>query len=269
MKVSRQGFYSYLRRGKSNLAIENEVLCEKIKESYENSKGLYGSPRIAEELNKKGIFTSKNRVARLMQKMKLQAKTYKRKKGNYRKISENLLKENLLNQNFKSNKKNEIWAGDITYIPLQNKYIYLASFLDICTRKVVGWHVSRKIDEELVLKAFRNSIVREKDLKGLIIHTDRGSQYTSKRYQNEVREIGAVSSMSRAGNPYDNALMESFYKTLKTELLINGSFETEEEAKNAIFEYIEIYYNRQRLHSSLGYLSPVEYEEKISYLNSV
>ena len=118
------------------------------------------------------------------------------------------------------------------------------------------------IDEELVLKAFRNSIVREKDLKGLIIHTDRGSQYTSRRYQNEVREIGAVSSMSRAGNPYDNALMESFYKTLKTELLINGSFETEEEAKNAIFEYIEIYYNRQRLHSSLGYLSPVEYEEK-------
>ena len=130
-------------------------------------------------------------------------------------------------------------------------------------------HVSGKIDEELVLKAFRNSIVREKDLKGLIIHTDRGSQYTSKRYQNEVREIGVVSSMSGAGNPYDNALMESFYKTLKTELLINGSFETEEEAKNAIFEYIEIYYNRQRLHSSLGYLSPVEYEEKISYLNSV
>ena len=125
------------------------------------------------------------------------------------------------------------------------------------------------IDEELVLKAFRNSVVREKDLKGLIIHTDRGSQYTSRRYQNEVREIGGVSSMSRAGNPYDNALMESFYKTLKTELLINGSFETEEEAKNAIFEYIEIYYNRQRLHSSLGYLSPVEYEEKISYLNSV
>ena len=118
------------------------------------------------------------------------------------------------------------------------------------------------IDEELVLKAFRNSVVREKDLKGLIIHTDRGSQYTSRRYQNEVREIGGVSSMSRAGNPYDNALMESFYKTLKTELLINGSFETEEEAKNAIFEYIEIYYNRQRLHSSLGYLSPVEYEEK-------
>ena len=123
-------------------------------------------------------------------------------------------------------------------------------------------HVSGKIDEELVLKAFRNSVVREKDLKGLIIHTDRGSQYTSRRYQNEVREIGGVSSMSRAGNPYDNALMESFYKTLKTELLINGSFETEEEAKNVIFEYIEIYYNRQRLHSSLGYLSPVEYEEK-------
>ena len=135
MEVSRQGFYSYLRRGKSQRVIENEVLSEKIKESYENSKGLYGSPRIAEELNKKGIFTSKNRVARLMQKMKLQAKTYKRKKGNYRKISENLLKENLLNQNFKSNKKNEIWVGDITYIPLQNKYIYLASFLDICTRK--------------------------------------------------------------------------------------------------------------------------------------
>ena len=179
------------------------------------------------------------------------------------------MKENLLNQNFKSNKKNEIWVGNITYIPLQNKYIYLASFLDICTRKVVGWHVSGKIDEELVLKALRNSIVREKDLKGLIIHTDRGSQYRSKRYQNEVREIGAVSSMSRAGNPYDNALMESFYKTLKTELLIDGSFEKDEEAKNAIFEYIEIYYNRQRLHSSLGYLSPVEYEEKISYLNSV
>ena len=105
-------------------------------------------------------------------------------------------------------------------------------------------------------------MLREKNLKGLIIHTDRGSQYTSKRYQNEVREIGGLSSMSRAGNPYDNALMETFYKTLKTELLINGSFETEEEAKNAIFEYIEIYYNRQRLHSSLGYLSPVEYEEK-------
>ena len=132
--------------------MENEVLSEKIKESYENSKGLYGSPRIAEELNKKGIFTSKNRVARLMQKMKLQAKTYKRKKGNYRKISENLLRGNLLNQNFKSNKKNEIWVGDNLYTITKQVY----RFLDLCIRKVVGWHVSGKIDEELVLKAFRN-----------------------------------------------------------------------------------------------------------------
>lgn len=261
LNVSRKGYYQYIR--KSNRTLENEVLIEKIKDLYYQNKGVYGSPRIAIALNNIDIFTSKNRVARHMRNMNLQAKTYKRKRNSYRRIEKSLISDNLINQCFVTKSKNQVWLGDITYIPVVNKNIYLASFIDVFTRKIVGWTISNRINEQLVISAFEKAIVNEKPSIGLIVHTDRGSQYTSKNYQALLLKYGAISSMSRPGNPFDNALMESFYKSLKSELLINGKFENTQKAKNAVFEYIEMFYNTKRLHSSLGYMSPIEFENKI------
>lgn len=262
MQVSRQGYYQYLKRGKSSRTIENDVLLDKIKQVYYDNKGLYGSPRIAITLNYNGIFVSKNRVARHMKKINLQARTYKKKRNSYRKVEASLISDNLVKQSFYTNCKNKIWLGDITYIPVANTNIYLATFIDIFTRKIVAWTVSNRMNEDLVISALEKALTAEKPPIGVIIHTDRGSQYTSKSYQTKVVKYGAIPSMSRPGNPYDNALMESFYKTLKTELLIDGKFEAIEKAKNAVFEYIEMFYNTKRLHSSLGYVSPNQFEDQ-------
>jgi putative transposase len=262
LKVSRQGYYHYLKKKKSSRTLENEVLCEEIKKIFYENKGIYGSPRIAFSLNDRGIFVSKNRVARHMKKMNLQSKVTKRRRKGYKHVQETLISENLLNQSFSTNSKNKIWVGDITYIPVANTNIYLSTFIDIFTRKVVGWTLDKRMDQALVINSLEKALKAEKPTKGLIIHTDRGSQYTSKEFQRKVLKYGAISSMSRPGNPYDNALMESFYKSLKSELLIDGRFETMEKSKNAIFEYIEMFYNTKRLHSSLGYMSPIQFENQ-------
>lgn len=263
LNISRQGYYFYLKRKKSNRAIENEVLVEEIRKVYTENKGLYGSPRIAIALNNKGIFVSKNRVARLMKKMNLQAKTHKKRHNSYRRVSDSLISDNLLKQNFSTHTKNRVWIGDITYIPTHNRNLYLSSFIDVFTRKVVGWSIGETMHESLVVDSLEKAMISQSPPEGLIVHTDRGSQYTGRKFQSKVTEFGAVSSMSRPGNPYDNALMESFYKSLKTELLVDGKFDSIEKAKNAVFEYIEMFYNTKRLHSSLGYISPNQYESML------
>lgn len=241
--------------------LENEVLSTEIREIFEYHKGRYGSKRISEALKLKGITANRKRVAKLMRNMKLFPRGTRYQYKRYNQKSSSIERPNLLNQIFQTDGKNKIWVGDITYIPTKKGVLYLAVFLDIYTRKVSGWSMSRKMKDTLVMDAFMQAIGKELPEKGLIVHTDQGSQFTSSNFQALLRNNGAVSSVSRKGNPYDNALMESFYRTLKRELIQDANFDTPEQAQKEIFKYIELYYNTKRMHSSLGYLSPIQFEE--------
>ena len=171
-------------------------------------------------------------------------------------------RKNLLDQVFDAKKKNLIWVGDITYIPTRQGFLYLAVFIDVFSRKVVGWSMDTCLKDSLVMNAFNQAIGREHPTKGLLIHTDRGSQYVSERFTALLNRHACVQSMSRKGNPYDNAVMESFYKTLKRELVHGANYENPEQAKREIFKYIETYYNTKRIHSSLGYKCPIDFESQ-------
>jgi len=194
-----------------------------------------------------------------MQKLGLQAKGTPRR---YRKTNAPSYQEraNLLDRVFRVNDKNAVWVGDITYIPTKQGFLHLAIMIDLYSRKVVGWSMSSGISERLATGALKQAIGREGSCRGLIVHTDRGSQYTSRAFQKALDENGFTHSMSRKGNPYDNAVSESFFRTLKRELVKGAAFEDRLVAQQAIFKYIELYYNRRRMHSSLDYQSPVEFE---------
>jgi len=259
LRISPQGYYDWRKRRKSQRTIDQEILKEAILQVYKEFKGRYGSPRIALELCKRGLFTSKNRVARLMQRMGLAAAAYRKRSRTGRKTKGSSIMDNLVKRAFEAKTKNTLWVGDITYIPLKHGFLYLATYIDVFSRKVVGWAMNTRMTERLALT---QAVGRERPSAGLIVHTDRGSQYTSRRYQSVVAEQGAILSMSRLGDPYDNAVMESFYKTLKRELMPETRmFTSEKDARNAIFEYIEMFYNTKRMHSALGYMSPMEYEK--------
>jgi len=270
LKVSRSRYYQWKMMKKSMREAENDALKEAIRHVYDEHEGRYGSPRIAIELNLIGISTSRNRVARHMQRMGLASKTTPKRKR-YTSKRKNIVAENLVGSMGTITERNHVWVGDITYIPVGNGFMYLAGYMDLCTRKLVGWSLGNRMTSGLVTEALINSIGRERPLEGLIVHTDRGSQYGSYRYLEFLEKNGLIASVSRPGNPYDNAFMESFYRTLKTELLQGKRFNYKEEAERKIFEYIEIYYNRKRMHSSIGYKSPEAYEKQLSSsnLNSV
>ena len=240
--------------------LENEVLSIEIKQIFEEHKSRYGSIRISKVLQQKGINVNHKRVLRLMRKMQLIPKGTRYRYKQYNQERGTVERPNLLNQLFQTNDKNKIWVGDITYIRTKKGFLHLAVFLDLYSRKVVGWSMSRRIKVDLVIDAFKQACDREHPPKGLIVHTDQGSQFTSGNFQALLRKHGAVSSVSRRGNPYDNALMESFYRTIKRELIREAKFETPEKAQQEIFKYIEMYYNTKRMHSSLGYLSPTQFE---------
>lgn len=262
LHTSRQGFYEWCKRRKSNRAIDREILAQSILEIYQEYKGRYGSPRIAIELCKRGMFTSKNRVARQMQRMGLVAVSWKKRRWIGRKPSQSRIVENLVQRAFHTQTRNTLWVGDITYIPIKPGFVYLATWIDVFSRKVVGWSLQSRMTQQLVVDAFSQALGREKPGPGLIVHTDRGSQYSSHAFQELVRRHGGITSMSRLGDPYDNAVMESFYKTLKTELLAGQRYDNAHDVQKAVFEYIELFYNAKRMHSALGYLSPREYEMK-------
>jgi len=260
LNISRSGFYEYLQRKPSARSLENEVLCQNIKRIFEEHKGRYGSVRIAKSLKKEGVFANHKRVGRLMRAMGLYAKGTRYRYKHYHQSTNNQERPNLLNQVFNAESKNKIWAGDITYIYTKRGYLYLAAFVDLYSRRVVGWSMERRMKESLVIQAFLQAYGREQPKEGLIVHTDQGSQYTGGNFQSVLKAYGVTHSNSRKGNPYDNAMMESFYRTLKRELVQGANFETPEQAKKEIFQYIELYYNTKRMHSALGYLSPVEFE---------
>jgi len=259
--LQRSGYYAWRKRPISTRDKANEELLERIQEVFEKSRRTYGSQRIQRYLLRQGQVYSRHRVARVMKKAHfIPIKVAKWRPQHRRQDPDARFSPNLLNQDFTAEKPNEKWVGDITYIDTAEGWLYLAVILDLFSRRVVGWSMSDRSDGYLVEKAWDMAMDNRNHPTHLLHHTDRGSQYTSELYLNLLELAQCRSSMSRTGNCFDNAAMESFFATLKGECAYE-KFGTKYEARLSIFEYIEVWYNRQRLHSSLGYLSPVEFEQ--------
>ena len=261
-EVNRAGYYHRLKRKSMSRYLEDYKLLEIIKGHYKKSQGTYGLPRIYAAIRKQGLKVNKKRIARLMRINKIRAKTKKKFKVTTKQDSRAKASENMLNKNFTSERENHIWTSDITYLWTKEGWLYLAVIMDVYSRKIVGWSLGSSLSAELVTRALLMAILHRKPEAGIIFHSDRGSQYTSSSVRNLLESYHIVQSMSSTGNCYDNAITESFFHTLKTELIYWNHYQTREEAKRSIFEYIEMFYNRQRLHSAIGYLSPVEFERK-------
>jgi transposase InsO family protein len=260
LKVSRPGFYAWLRRPESLRSRENRKLEDKIRVIHKDNKEIYGSPRIHAELKDQGAKCSKNRVARIMRGAGIRSRIKRKFKATTDSRHNFPVAPNLLDQNFEVNKPNEVWAADITYIHTNEGWLYLAAVMDLFSRKIIGWAMARHISRRLTLGALEMAITNRSDIKGVIHHSDRGSQYASSDYQELLKEHDIICSMSRKGNCYDNAVMESFFHSLKTEWVHRHRYLTRQQAKDSIFYYIEIYYNRKRRHSFLNHMNPHEYE---------
>lgn len=259
--VQRSGYYAWKKRPMSVREQANQALLEKIQEAFALSRSTYGSVRIQRHFLNAGQVYSRHRVARLMKKAHLTpVKAAHWHPQTTRQQPGSRTAPNLLNQEFKAARPNEKWVGDITYIKTAEGWLYLAAILDLYSRRVVGWAMRERLDAKLVESAWRMAVINRHPPAQLLHHSDRGSQYTSEAYWNLLQAAQCQISMSRTGNCYDNAAMESFFATLKGECA-NRRFSTKTEARSAIFEYIEVWYNRQRLHSALGYLSPVQFEQ--------
>lgn len=261
LSVQRSGYYAWKRRPSSIREQANLELLEKIREAFEISRHTYGCLRIQHYWLQRGYAYSRHRIGRLMKKARLiplkvakwHAHTTQQRVGAR-------TAPNLLHQDFMASQPNQKWVGDITYIETAEGWLYLAAILDLYSRRVVGWAMRDRLDSRLVESAWRMAVINRHPPSDLLHHSDRGSQYTSEAYWNLLLAAQCQVSMSRTGNCYDNAVMESFFATLKGEC-VTQSFRNKSEARSTIFEYIEGWYNRQRLHSSLGYLSPVDFEQ--------
>ena len=263
LQVSPSGYYDWQKRraAPGPRAVQNQALVKQIKTIHVKSRETYGSPRIAEALRKQGCHHGRNRIARLMRIEGL----FGRQKGPYRVQTtdskhDQPIAPNRLAQSSKATAPNQIWVGDITYIETQEGWLYLAAILDLYSRKIVGWAMSERIDTSLVLKALAMALLHRQPPVNLLFHSDRGVQYASADYRRALDQAGLVASMSRKANCYDNATMESFWSTLKLELVYRTDFTTRTQARRQIFDYIESFYNRQRTHSALDFQSPVDFE---------
>jgi transposase InsO family protein len=262
LDVSENGYYNWRKRGKSQRKRDDEQLAERIEDAYHINRGHYGSPRIHAELKGLGIHCGRKRVARLMRAQQLSARKPKRKPRTTNSQHGFPLAPNLLEQDFTADAPNKKWVSDFTYLETREGWLYLAGVLDVYSRKIVGWSMSEQHDTSLVKTALQMALLQRKPGAGLIHHSDRGSEYASTSYQLLLHEHNIQASMSKKGDCYDNSMIESFWATLKKECSEASIFSSRKDAKRTIFEYIEIYYHRKRRHSSLGYLSPVEYEEQ-------
>jgi putative transposase len=263
LEVSPSGFYDWSRRRLSPgpRALEDRALAQEIGEIHARSRETYGAPRVEKELRKRGRRHGRSRVARLMKEKGWCG----RQKRRYRVQTTNSnhaqpIAPNRLAEVPKATAPNRIWVADITYIETKEGWLYLAAILDLYSRKIVGWAMSERNDTALVLKALAMALLHRRPPARLLFHTDRGVQYASADYRQALGEAGFIASMSRRANCYDNATMESFWSTLKLELIYRRCFNTRAHARTQIFDYIETFYNRQRAHSALGYLSPVDFE---------
>lgn len=260
--VTRSGFYAWQQRDPSEQVIDDQKLALEIAAVHKASGETYGSPRIVAELHAKGLHVSRKRVARLMRELGIRSRRKRRFKATTDSGHKLPVADNILDRKFDVDAPDVAWVTDITYVWTDEGWLYLAAILDLFSRRVVGHAMSERIDRALVLEALRDAVGRRVPDAGLLHHSDRGSQYASGDYQDALAERGITCSMSRKGNCWDNAVAESFFATLKTECIYPRRFATRAEAREAIFHFIEVFYNGQRRHSTLGYVSPMEFEMK-------
>lgn len=259
--VSRSGYYAWQRRPPSETALRQEALVAEIRQAHRASRGIYGSPRVQRELAARGVHCSENTVAKLMRREGIRSKTRRRFVVRTTDSQHgHPIAPNRLGQAFDEPHPDRTWAADITYIPTQEGWLYLAAVIDLCTRKIVGWATSDSLRAVLVCEALRMALVQRAPRAPVLHHSDRGVQYACDDYQALLAAHDLVPSMSRRGNCYDNAVMKSFFGTLKTELVHHERYATRAAAGQSLFEYIEVFYNRQRRHSALNYQSPHEFE---------
>ena len=261
LDVSRSGYYAWTKRPESQRDKSDRALSVEVAAVHQESRSRYGSPRVHAELRARGRRVSRKRVARLMRQQGLRARPRRRFVRTTDSAHSHPVAPNTLDRKFEPDAPNSTWAGDITYVWTAEGWLYLAVLLDLFSRKVVGWAMSEKLDRELVLSALDMALLGRP--APALHHSDRGSQYASEDYRRLLEQRGITCSMSRKGNCWDNAVVESFFSTLKQELVYLSTFKTRQQAQLALFEYIEVFYNRKRRHSSLGYLSPVEYERSV------
>jgi putative transposase len=261
--VSRSGYYAWRRGEISDRAIEDAELLRQIVEIHKESRGSYGAPRIHKELAEEhDIHVGRKRVARLMKQAGIQGISRRKKPRTTQRDANRAPAPDLVDRAFVAERADDLWVSDITYVPTLSGFLYLAVILDVFSRKIVGWSMATHLRSELVISALEMAIAR-RDARGVIHHSDQGTQYTSLAFGERCHEAGIVPSMGSVGDCYDNAMCESFFATLECELLARSSFRDPDEAKAEIFEWIESWYNRRRRHSSIGYVSPEQYESRV------
>jgi transposase InsO family protein len=261
LNVSSSGYYAWYKRPASAREMANQELYNKIKAVYNDNRGVYGSPRIYRELKDQGVACSENRIARLMRLRSLRAKQSRRFKSTTKRDKAHQAAPNLLKRDFDTKQPDQKWLAYIMYIATREGWLYLAAILDLYTRRIVGWAMSERMTSDLTMTALKMALQQRQPMAGLIHHSDRGSQYTDQAYQALLKDYGIRASMNGVGTWYDNAPMESFFGTLKSELVHHCLFHTRNAARTDLFSYIEAFYNRRRRHSALDYLSPETYEQ--------
>lgn len=258
--ISPSGYYRWLKDPLGVRGRRDQELKPIIWRVFMDSKRIYGSPRVRAQLKRDGLTISRKRVARLMHEMGLRSIIKRKYKATTNSRHNHPVAKNYLNRQFYPKRENLVWAGDITYIPTNEGWLYLSVVLDLYSRKVIGWSMSSRMKTQLAQRALQSAVENRIPEVGMMFHSDRGVQYASGDFQRDLANHGITCSMSRKGNCWDNAVVESFFNSLKQEWLHHRQFKTRSEARQSIFEYIEGFYNRHRLHSTLGYKSPIEYE---------
>jgi transposase InsO family protein len=266
LEVSPAGFYVWRTRAPSARAIADERLMLNVRVSHQRSAGTYGAPRVHRDLRDKGLHVGKKRVARLMRQQGLVGRVRRRSVRTTDSTHPDPVAPNLLGRQFDVQgigARDRIWVSDITYVPTREGWLFLATVLDLASRRVVGWAMRETLEVDLALSALRMALGTRRPAPGLLHHSDRGTQYAAAEYRALLAAHGMIASMSRKGDCWDNAVAESFFATLELELIVKSEWRTRDAARRAIFRYIETWYNRERLHSTLGYRSPAQYEAEV------
>ena len=265
LKVSRSGYYDWRDRPLSSRQVRSEQLAAKIRAVHEQNRCVYGSPRLCRALQSQGEAVCENTVAKVMRRCGIRAKGRKRfVPRTTDSTHDRPVAANLLDRQFQAVLPDRKWAADLTYIRTGEGWLYFAAVMDLCTRRIVGWSMADHMKADLVQDALEMALARRRPGPGLLHHSDRGVQYACEDYQHRLAQQGLLCSMSRRGNCWDNAMMESFFATLKSELVNHQQYQTHEQARASIFEYVEVFYNRKRLHSALGYQSPESFEASLN-----
>lgn len=262
--VSRSGYYSWIDRKPSLRTQENDKILSHIRVIHKQSNKIYGSPRITVALRNNGIKCNHKRVERLMRVNGIYSKVKRKFKVTTHSKHKRSIAENLIKMDFTASRPNKVWTSDITYIWTREGWMYLAVFMDLFNRQIVGWSMKNRLRDDLIIGAFKMAVRTRNPSPGLIVHSDRGSQYCSKDFKELLKKYNCLQSMSSTGNCYDNAVTESFFHTLKTELVYHEKYKTRDQARRSIFKYIEVFYNRIRIHSYIGGMSPYQYELAIA-----